>query len=122
MAKSTGKPTQRQDIEEETKNKRRRAPGTTIDSRENQIISLAYDLAEERIRKKLATSQEIVHFLKVGSTIAQLEKAKLDKENELLKAKTDNLQSQKKTEELYANAMKAFRTYSGQEEVVDEDD
>jgi len=117
MAKSTGKP------EETTKVKRRhQAPGRTIESRENQIIRLAYDLAEARIRKGTATSQEVTHFLKTGSVIAQLEKAKLEKENELLKAKTESLQSQKRVEELYANAMKAFKTYSGQEENDDEDD
>lgn len=124
MTKSTGKPTKRQDnIEKEiNKNKRRQAPGKTIESRENQIISLAYDLAEERIRKKTATSQEVTHFLKMGSTQAILEKAKLDKENQLLQAKTEALKSQKKVEELYANAMKAFRTYSGQEEAPNEED
>jgi|SRR6185369_8385241 len=117
MAKSTGTPK-----DTTPKIKRRQAPGKTIDARENQIIRLAYDEAERRIRNKTDTSQEIVHFLKTGSVIAQLEKAKLEKENELLKAKTESLQSQKRVEELYANAMKAFRTYSGQEESTDEDD
>lgn len=97
------------------KQKRRQAPGRTVESRENQLISLAYDLAEERILKKIATSQEVTHFLKLGSTQAQMEKLKLEHENQLLIAKTENLHSQKKVEELYAQAMKAFRTYSGQE-------
>jgi len=119
MSKSTGKPTQRP--EEINKIKRRQAPGKTIQSRENQIIRLAYDLAEKRIKNGTATSQEVTHFLKTGSIVTQLEKAKLEKENELLKAKTEALQSQKRVEELYANAMKAFRTYSGQEEIIDED-
>ena len=64
----------------------------------------------------------MTQFVKMGSSLAQLEKAKLERENQLLQAKTENLQSQKKVEELYTNAMKAFRTYSGQEEVEDEDD
>jgi len=118
MAKSTGKPQKLE--EEEEPRKRGQAPGRTIESRENQIISLAYDLVEERIKKKTATSQEVTHFLKTGSAIAQLEKAKLDKENELLEAKTEALKSQKRVEELYANAMKAFRSYSGQEEELDD--
>jgi hypothetical protein len=101
--------------------KRGQAPGRTIEARENQIISLAYDLVEDRIKKKTATSQEVSHFLKMGSVSAQLEKTKLQKENELLEAKTEALKSQKRVEELYANAMKAFRSYSGQEENPDDD-
>jgi len=119
MTNSTGKPTKRQ---EAIKIKRRQAPGRSIESRENQIIRLAYDLAEKRIKNGSATAQEVTHFLKTGSVLNQLEKAKLEKENELLEAKTQALQSQKRVEELYANAMKAFRTYSGQEELSDDTD
>lgn len=122
MSKPNGKPQKREDVEEieEAKRRRGQAPGKTIESRENQIISLAYDLVEERIRKKTATSQEVTHFLKAGSPIAQLEKIKLEEENALLKAKTEALKSQKKVEELYAKAMKAFRGYRGEEEELDE--
>ena len=119
MTKLTGKPSERP---KENKIKRRQAPGRSIESRENQIIRLAYDLAEKRIKEGSATAQEVTHFLKTGSIIAQLEKAKLEKENLLLEAKTEELKSRKKVEELYADAMKAFRTYSGQEEVTNEED
>lgn len=114
MAKSTGKLTTQP--EAHIKHKRRQAPGRSVESRENQLISLAYDLAEERILKKTATSQEVTHFLKLGSTLAMMEKDKLDKENQLLQAKTESIKSQKKVEELYSQAMKAFKTYSGQED------
>ena len=125
MSKLTGKPRKRREEEREepTKVKRRgQAPGRTIESRENQLIRLAYDLAEERLRKKTATSQEVTTLMKLGSTLAQLEKVKLEKENQLLVAKTENLQSQKKIEELYAEAMIAFTRYSGQEVPIDEED
>jgi hypothetical protein len=115
MRKSTGK---LQD-EEDDPRKPGPAPGTTIEGRENQIISLAYDLVEERIRKKTATSQEVTHFLKMGSVQAQIEKDILIKQKELLDAKTEAIKSQKKVEELYSEAMKAFKTYSGQEEPDD---
>lgn len=124
MAKSTGKPLKRiknNTENEEPKVKRRQAPGRTIEARENQITRLAYDLAEKRIRNGTATSQEVTHFLKIGSTISQLEKAKLDKENELLEAKTEAIKSQKKVEELYANALSAMKSYSGQEDLEDDD-
>ncbi len=121
MAKKTGKPMERQ-VKAEVVKKSRQAPGTTIESRENQIIRLAYDLVEQRIKKGTATSQEVTEFIKMGSSKAQLEKARLEKENQLLEAKREVLQSQKNVEKLYADAMKAFKTYSGQEEEVQNDD
>lgn len=120
MTKSTGKPNERP--EETTKVRRSQAPGKTIASRENQLIRLAYDLAERKIRNGTATAQEVTYFLKMGSVLAQLEKAKLEKENQLLEAKTESLHSRKKIEELYTKAMAAFKTYSGQEEIPDEDE
>ena len=39
--------------------------------------------------------------------------AKLKKENELLQAKTENLQAEKNTEEAYLKAIEAMKTYSG---------
>ena len=70
MAKLTGKPASRPKATH--KPKRRQAPGRSIESRENQIIRLAYDEAERRIKAHTATSQEITHFLKTGSVLAQL--------------------------------------------------
>lgn len=102
------------------KSKRIAAPGTSIEARENQIISKAYDLVEERIEKKTATSQEVTHFLKLGSSLAQLEKTKLEKENKLLEAKTEALESQKKIEELYAEAIKSMAVYQGRDNYEDD--
>lgn len=120
MSKLKGKSDGRQ--EELEKHKRRGpAPARTIESRENQVIRLAYDLVEEKIRKKTATAQELIYFLKMGSSLSQLERAKLEKELQLLQAKTESLQSQKNVEQLYTEAMTAFRKYSGQEETLDEE-
>ena len=119
MPKSTGK-RQIEKGEIEPKIKRRRAPGRTIESRENQLVALAVDLAERQIRNGTASSQVITHFLKLGTTREALEKAKLDKEIKQLEAKTESLQSQKKIEELYGNALTAMRTYSGQEDTSDD--
>lgn len=119
MAKSTGKPQNRE--EDKTRRKRGTPPGKTIEARENQIISLVYDLVEERVKKKTATSQETTHFLKIGSVPAQLEKQKLKKEIELLEAKTETIKSNKRAEELFAEAMVAFKSYSGQEEEILDD-
>ena len=99
--------------------KKRRAPGKTAEARENQLISLAVDLAEKQLSEGTASSQVITHYLKLGSTIERLEKQKLDAEYELLKAKTDSLKSAKKVEELYLNALNAMRSYSGRQDEGD---
>lgn len=90
-------------------------PALTPESRENQLISLATDLVEKRLREGTASSQETTHFLKLATTKARLEKEILEKQKELITAKTEALQSQKRTEEMFAEAIKAFRTYSGQD-------
>lgn len=120
MAKLTGKPSKRQVQAKIVK--RREAPGRTVEARENQIARLAYDLAEEKIRKKTASSQEILYFLKMGSTQSQIEKLKLEHETRLLQAKTEALESQKKIEALYSKAIKAMALYQGREVPDDEED
>jgi hypothetical protein len=94
--------------------KRRSPPATTPEARENQLIALAVDLAEKQLSAGTASSQVITHYLKLGSTREDLEKEKLKKENELLRAKTDAIRSQKEIEKLYANALNAMKSYSGQ--------
>ncbi len=93
---------------------RKMRPALTPEARENQLVSLAVDLAEQQLRDGTASSQVITHYLKLGSTKERLEKERLEEENKLLRAKTEALQSQKKVEELYTEALKAMRRYSGQ--------
>ncbi len=89
-------------------------PALTPEARENQMISLAVDLAEKQLQEGTASSQVITHYLKLGSTKQQLEKQKLEEENKLLRAKTENIQSMGRIEELYEEAINAMRNYSGQ--------
>ena len=89
-------------------------PALTPEARENQLISLAVDLVEQRLIDGTASSQETTHFLKLGSIKNRLEMEKLEEENRLLKAKTESIQSQKRVEELYAEALNAMRSYAGQ--------
>lgn len=100
---------------------RKRPPATTPEARENQMIALAVDLAEKQIRAGTASSQVISHFLKMGSTKERLEKEILEKQKDLITAKTDAIQSAKRVEELYKNALDAMRMYTGNP-VVPEDD
>ena len=88
-------------------------PGLTPESRENQLISLAIDLAEKQLREGTASSQVISHFLKLGSTNNMLEKETLLKNLDLLTAKTESIKSGKVVEELYKSALDAMRRYSG---------
>ena len=94
-------------------------PALSPEAREAQLISLATDLAEKQLREGTATSQVISHFLKLGSTKERVEREILEKQKELITAKTEALQSAKHVEELYAKALEAMRTYSGH---IDEED
>ena len=105
---------------EKPKQKRFR-PALNPDIRENQLISLAIDLAEKQLREGKASSQVITHYLKLGSSKERLEREKLEKENELLRAKADMIQSAKRSEEFYAEALKAFKTYAGKGDDSDEE-
>lgn len=89
-------------------------PALTPEARENQMIALAVDLVEQRLLDGTASSQETTHFLKLGSMKNRLEMEKLQEENRLLKARTEALRSAKRVEELYSEAIKAMRRYSGQ--------
>lgn len=83
----------------------------TAKGREDELIALAYNRVEERIRNNQATGPELVHFLKLGSTKGRLEQEILEKEKELVTAKTENLRGQKNVEELYAKAIDAMKSY-----------
>lgn len=93
--------------------KRKIRPAITPEARENQLISLAYDLIEQRLLDGTATSQETTTIAKLGSEKSRLEKEILKKQKELMEAKTEALKSAKRVEELYANALTAMRHYSG---------
>lgn len=88
-------------------------PALDPEARENQLIALAINLAEKQLIEGTASSQVITHYLKLGSTKERIEKEILEKQKDLITAKTEAIQSAKRVEELYANALDAMRTYSG---------
>lgn len=88
-------------------------PALTPEAREDQMISLAMDLVQKRLIEGTASSQETTHFLKLATMKATLERERLELENELTKAKTESIRAQKRSDELFAEAIKAFKTYSG---------
>lgn len=88
-------------------------PALSPQSQENRMINLAVNLAEKQLMDGTAKSQVIVHFLKLGTEQAALEKERLRRENVLLEAKTRSFDTMAHAEELYNNAIRAFKTYSG---------
>lgn len=93
--------------------KRKEAPARTIAGRENQLIDLAVDLVEKRLIEGTATSQEVTHFLKLGSTNAILEKERMIAENKLILAKAEALETNKNIEKLFSDAVSAMSDYKG---------
>ena len=89
-------------------------PAMTPEARENQMIALAMDAAERQLLDGSASSQVITHFLKLGTERERLEREKLEKENELLRAKTEAIESGEEMKSLYEEAIKAMRNYAGQ--------
>lgn len=99
-------------VKSETSSRKMR-PALTPEARENQLISLANDLAEKQLREGTASSQVISYYLKMGSQKERLERERLEEENKLLRAKTEAIQSQKNMEERYIEAINAMKRYSG---------
>lgn len=99
----------------------RRRRATTPEGRENQLIAMAYDVAEQQLAEGTISSQVLTQLLRAGSAKGRAELKKLERENELLRAKTESIQSAKRTDELYANALRAMQNYSGLETGDDSD-
>jgi hypothetical protein len=96
-------------------------PATTLEGREDQLTAQAYDLVEKRIRDGTASAQETVHFLKVGSRVNQLQLQKLERENEVLRARLAESEARRSSEDIYAKALRAFKGYSGEEPIDPEE-
>ena len=93
--------------------KKKIRPALTPEARENQLVYLATELAEQQLRDGTASSQVITHFLKLGSMKEKIEQEILVKQKDLITAKTEAIKSGKVIEELYTNALEAMRKYSG---------
>lgn len=100
----------------------KRRPALTPEARENQLVALAMDEAERRILDGTATSQVLCHFLKIGSTEQKRRMEHLERENELLRAKTENLKMAENIETLYKEAIDVFKIYRGESKGDEEDE
>lgn len=104
----------------DSSSQRKMRPALTPEARENQMISLAVDLAERQLMEGTASSQVITHFLKLGSTREKLEQELKIEEIKLQRAKTESIKAAEQNERIFKEAMEAFKGYRG--EVDDEDD
>lgn len=94
----------------------RRPPAITLEDREDELINLALEQAEERIRSGKASDSLLIQFIRQSSIKAQLEKEKLEADVELAKAKAESIRQSDRIEELYIEAIEAMKKYSGQSE------
>jgi hypothetical protein len=101
---------------------KRRKPATSIESREQELASKAYDLAEEQIEGGTASSQVVTHFLKVGSRREQLEQQRMHHEIELMEVKKMALERESHVEELFTEAIKAMKSYTGSQMAEPDED
>lgn len=101
---------------------RKQKTASSPEARENQVIALAYDLAEKQIREGTASAQVITHFLKMGSEKEREERETMRQQRKLMAAKTESLENSKRMENLFSDALKAMREYSGGGKSDDEDD
>ena len=95
--------------------KARRRPASSPEEREDQLISMAFDLAERQIEAGTASAQVISHFLKAGARRERLEQERIARENHLLEVRAERLASERNIEELYSEAISAMKRYSGQD-------
>lgn len=84
----------------------------TPEAREQQLIALATDLAEQQLRDGTAKASVIVHYLKMASPREELERDMLRQQHELAVAKTDAIHSEKQMGKLYEEAIAAMRSYA----------
>ena len=88
-------------------------PAETPEARENQLIAAAVDLAEKQLLDGTASPSVITHYLRLASGRERLEREKLERENEVLRAEAEAYEANRRTEEMYTQAIEAMRRYSG---------
>lgn len=88
-------------------------PAETLEARENQMIALATKVAEQQMKDGTASAMVITHYLKLGTEKAKLERKQLEADIELKKAKVEAIESSRRMEALYKDAIEAMKLYTG---------
>lgn len=87
--------------------------------REQQLIALATDLAEEKLLDGTASNQLILHYLNLGTEKERLERERLEGDIELMKARKSAIEADKDHDDLYRDVIAKLTVYRGGD---DEDD
>lgn len=103
------------------KGARKRPPGATQKTVEDEMVNLAMELARKKMKDGSASPQIVVHFLRLGSLLAQVELKKAENETLLLEAKARAIDSSRDNNSLYLQAINAMRKYTGESDPTDED-
>lgn len=100
--------------------KRKQIPARTIEGRINQVINLAVEEAEKRLLNGTASSQIITTLLKWASLETELKLEQLRTDIALSQAKQKEIEAKASSNDLYTQALAAFKSYKGVSD--DEDD
>lgn len=107
--------------------RKRQMPARTPEARENELINLAVEETEKRLRNGTVSSQILTVLLKLATTKTQLELEKLRSDISLQRAKEKEIEDKALDSERFEKALAAFKIYRGdteedEDEFCDEDD
>lgn len=109
-------------MSEQVGTSKKRKPAINRKQRENYLVNLALDFVEEKLKNGTATSQEVVHFLRLATERERLENKRIESDLKVAEAKIKQIALAETTIELYENAIKAMNAYKGNSNEVSEDD
>jgi hypothetical protein len=101
--------------------KRSTPPPITVEQEERECISLAVELAKKQLREGTATSQVITHYLDMASPLTKEKARRVELENKLIEAKISKLKAEEDYQRIAADALAAFKEYSGQDDYDEEE-
>jgi hypothetical protein len=87
-------------------------PAQTRERRVQQLVSLAENLIEERLRLGTASPTETVAVMRLQSELEQANIARVREHTEYLRAQKEKAQSETVREELFTKAMEHMGRYS----------
>lgn len=94
------------------KKERESRPAVNPEAREQQLVSLAVNLAEQQLRDGTASAAVMTHFLKLATKRETLEREILAKQSALIEAKATSIAKDKEAEDLAKAAIEAMRNYN----------
>lgn len=92
---------------------RRLPPARTRERRTQQLVYLAEDLLEERLRTGKASPTEVTAVIRLGTELEQVNIARIKMHTEYLKAQRDKAESETVREEMFTKAIEAMSRYDG---------